>query len=117
MKDFGICLFFAAVGLHAGETFYSTFVNYNGWLWVLYGICITIIPLLLLIITARLIFRMNYLPLLGLIAGTYTDPAALSFSTTHFKTDLPTPAYATVYPLATIMRILVAQLLVLYLAA
>lgn len=116
MKDFGICLFFAAVGLHAGETFYNTFVNYHGWLWVLYGICITIIPLLLLIIIARLIFRMNYLPLLGLIAGTYTDPAALSFSTTHFKTDLPTPAYATVYPLATIMRILVAQLLVLYLA-
>ncbi len=114
MKDFGICLFFAAVGLHAGESFYTTFVTFNGGLWVLYGICITVIPLLLLVVVARLLFRMNYLPLLGLIAGTYTDPAALAFSASYFKSDLPTQAYATVYPLATIMRILVAQLLVLY---
>lgn len=117
MKDFGICLFFAAVGLHAGETFYQTFLAYNGWMWVLYGGCITIIPLLLMVMVARLFFRMNYLPLLGLIAGTYTDPAALAFSTSYFKSDLPTQAYATVYPLATIMRILIAQLLVLYFAA
>ncbi|MBK6483410.1 MAG: putative transporter [Chitinophagales bacterium] len=114
MKDFGICLFFAAVGLHAGESFYKTFVTFNGGIWVLYGICITVIPLLLLVLVARLIFRMNYLPLLGLIAGTYTDPAALAFSASYFKSDLPTQAYATVYPMATIMRILVAQLLVLY---
>lgn len=117
MKDFGICLFFAAVGLHAGETFYQTFLAYNGWMWVLYGGCITIVPLLLMVTVARLFFRMNYLPLLGLIAGTYTDPAALAFSTSYFKSDLPTQAYATVYPLATIMRILIAQLLVLYFAA
>lgn len=117
MKDFGICLFFAAVGLHAGETFYQTFLAYNGWMWVLYGSCITILPLLLMVTIARLFFRLNYLPLLGLIAGTYTDPAALAFSTSYFKSDLPTQAYATVYPLATIMRILIAQLLVLYFAA
>ena len=116
MKDFGICLFFAAVGLHAGESFYTTFVTFNGGIWVLYGICITVIPLLLLVLVARLMFRMNYLPLLGLIAGTYTDPAALAFSASYFKSDLPTQAYATVYPMATIMRILVAQLLVLYFA-
>lgn len=116
MKDFGICLFFAAVGLHAGESFYQTFITYNGWMWVLYGGCITVIPLSLMVIVARLFFRMNYLPLLGLIAGTYTDPAALAFSTSYFKSDLPTQAYATVYPLATIMRILIAQLLILYFA-
>lgn len=116
MKDFGICLFFAAVGLHAGETFYHTFITYNGWMWVIYGSCITIFPLLGLVLIAKLTFKLNYLPLLGLIAGTYTDPAALAFSTSYFKSDLPSQAYATVYPLATILRILVAQLLVLYFA-
>ncbi|MBK9730071.1 MAG: putative transporter [Chitinophagaceae bacterium] len=114
MKDFGISLFFAAVGLHAGETFYDTFVNYHGWIWVLYGSCITILPLLCMVIVAKLFFRINYLPLLGLISGTYTDPAALAFSNSYFRSDLPIQAYATVYPIATIMRILVAQLLVLY---
>ncbi|MEP7128858.1 MAG: putative transporter [Chitinophagales bacterium] len=117
MKDFGISLFFAAVGLHAGETFYETFVNYNGWIWVLYGTCITILPLLCMVLVAKLFFRINYLPLLGLISGTYTDPAALAFSNSYFRSDLPIQAYATVYPIATIMRILVAQLLVLYFTA
>lgn len=116
MKDLGICLFFAVVGIHAGESFYSTFVTYNGWLWVLYGLSITFIPLLLMIMVARWVFKINFIPLLGLMAGSYTDPAALAFSTSYFKTDLPTQAYATVYPLVTIMRILVAQLLVLYFA-
>jgi putative transport protein len=114
MKDFGICLFFAAVGIHAGESFYNTFVTYNGWAWIGYGMIVTIVPLLIMLLVARLVFRLNYMPLLGLMSGTYTDPAALAFSTSYFKTDLATQAYATVYPLVTILRILVAQLLVLY---
>jgi putative transport protein len=114
MKDFGICLFFAAVGIHAGESFYDTFVKYNGWTWIGYGVLITTVPLMLMLAVARWIFRINYMPLLGLMSGTYTDPAALAFSTSYFKTDLATQAYATVYPLVTILRILVAQLLVLY---
>jgi putative transport protein len=114
MKDLGICLFFAVVGIHAGETFYETFITYNGWTWVAYGLTITMIPLMIMLLLARLVFKMNFIPLLGLMAGTYTDPAALAFSTTYYKTDLPTQAYATVYPMVTILRILVAQLLVLY---
>jgi putative transport protein len=114
MKDFGICLFFAAVGIHAGESFYDTFIKYNGWTWIGYGVLITTVPLMLMLAVARWIFRINYMPLLGLMSGTYTDPAALAFSTSYFKTDLATQAYATVYPLVTILRILVAQLLVLY---
>ena len=116
MKDFGICLFFAAVGIHAGETFYQTFIKFNGLQWMLYGLCITIIPLFTMVLIARWIFKINYMPLLGLMAGTYTDPAALAFSSSYFNNDLPTQAYATVYPLVTILRILVAQLLVLYFA-
>jgi len=116
MKDFGICLFFATVGIHAGESFYETFVQYNGWTWIGYGLLITVVPLLILLLVARLVFRINYMPLLGLMSGTYTDPAALAFSTSYFKTDLSTQAYATVYPMVTILRILVAQLLVLYFA-
>lgn len=116
MKDFGICLFFAAVGIHAGESFYDTFVRYNGWTWIGYGLLVTVTPLVVLLLLARLVFRINYLPLLGIMSGTYTDPAALAFSTSYFKTDLSTQAYATVYPMVTILRILVAQLLVLYFA-
>jgi putative transport protein len=116
MKDFGICLFFAAVGIHAGESFYETFTRYNGWTWIGYGLMVTILPLLVMLAIARLVFRINYLPLLGIMSGTYTDPAALAFSTSYYKTDLSTQAYATVYPLVTILRILVAQLLVLYFA-
>jgi putative transport protein len=116
MKDFGICLFFAVVGIHAGESFYATFVAYNGWLWVGYGLMITLIPLMLMMIIARYALKINFIPLLGLMAGTYTDPAALAFGTSYYKSDLLTQAYATVYPMVTIMRILVAQLLVLYFA-
>jgi putative transport protein len=116
MKDFGICLFFAAVGIHAGKSFYHTFITYNGCLWLFYGLCITTIPLLLMVIVARIFFKMNYMPLMGLVAGSYTDPAALAFSTNYFKSDLPMQAYATVYPIVTILRILTAQLLVLYFA-
>ncbi len=116
MKDFGISLFFASIGIHAGETFYHTFITYNGWVWVLYGLIITISPILVMLIIARYVFKLNFMPLLGLIAGSYTDPAALDFSTNYYKSDLPLQAYATVYPLVTITRIVIAQILVLYFA-
>lgn len=114
MKEFGICLFFAVVGIHAGESFYETFLKYNGWSWIGYGLFITILPLIIMLIIGRYLMKINFIPLLGMMAGTYTDPAALAFATSHYKTDLPTQSYATVYPVVTIMRILVAQLLVLY---
>jgi putative transport protein len=116
MKDFGISLFFASIGIHAGETFYHTFITYNGWVWVLYGLIITITPILVMLMIARYVFKLNFMPLLGLIAGSYTDPAALDFSTNYYKSDLPLQAYATVYPLVTITRIVIAQILVLYFA-
>ncbi|NHM05219.1 putative transporter [Flavobacterium celericrescens] len=115
MKDLGICLFFAAVGVHAGEGFYDNFIHYNGWLWIYYGCYITFIPLIAMVLIGRLVLKLNFYQLVGLMSGTYTDPAALAFSTKYLDSDIPTQAYATVYPLVTIFRIFVAQLLILLL--
>lgn len=116
MKDLGICLFFAAVGIHAGEGFYENFVQNNGWVWMVYGSAITFIPLILMVIIGRFFMKINFLQLSGIMSGSYTDPAALSFSTSYLDSDVPLQSYAQVYPLVTIFRIFVAQLLILLLA-
>lgn len=116
MKDFGICLFFAAVGIHAGEGFYENFIKYNGWTWLLYGSAVTFIPLILMVIIGRVFMKINFLQLSGIMSGSYTDPAALSFSTGYLESDIPLQSYAQVYPLVTIFRIFVAQMLILLLA-
>ena len=113
MKDLGISLFFASVGLHAGTHFYENFVAYNGWLWLVYGLVISVIPLIMMVIVGRFFMKINYFQLVGLMSGTYTDPAALAFSNGYLDSDIPTQAYATVYPLVTIFRIFVAQMLIL----
>lgn len=113
MKDFGICLFFAAVGIHAGDGFYENFVKYNGWTFLLYGCAITFIPLLFMIVLGKWWLKMNFLQLAGLLSGSYTDPAALSFSTNYLDSDVPIQTYAQVYPLVTIFRIFTASLLIL----
>lgn len=115
MKDLGICLFFAAVGIHAGESFYENFIKFNGWLWIYYGCYITIIPLTILVLVGRFVFKLNFYQLVGIMSGAYTDPAALAFSTKYLDSDIPTQAYATVYPMVTIFRIFIAQLLILLL--
>ncbi len=113
MKDLGICLFFAAVGLQAGQSFYENFLLYQGWLLIGYGFFITFIPLIFMVLVARWVMKLNFLQLSGLMSGTYTDPAALSFSTSYLDSDVPIQSYATVYPLVTIFRIFIAQLLIL----
>ncbi|MDO5616696.1 MAG: putative transporter, partial [Cruoricaptor ignavus] len=74
MKDLGICLFFAAVGIHAGEGFYENFIKYNGWLFLLYGCAITFIPLIIMVIVGKYFMRINFLQLAGIMSGSYTDP-------------------------------------------
>lgn len=113
MKDLGICLFFAAVGIHAGESFYDNFVKFNGWLWIYYGCYITLIPLTVLVLLGRFVFKLNFYQLVGIMSGAYTDPAALAFSTKYLDSEIPNRAYATVYPMVTIFRIFIAQLLIL----
>ncbi|MCC7521581.1 MAG: putative transporter [Flavobacteriaceae bacterium] len=113
MKDLGICLFFAAVGVYAGEGFSANFIQYNGWMMMYYGMFITFVPLITLVLVGTFVFKLNFLQLTGLMSGTYTDPAALSFSTAYLDSDVPIQSYATVYPLVTIFRIFIAQLLIL----
>lgn len=113
MKEFGICLFFAAVGIKAGDGFVEKFIENNGALWLLYGSAITFIPLTFMIIVGRFFMKINYLQLVGIMSGSYTDPAALSFSTNYLDNDVPIQSYAQVYPLVTISRIITASLLVL----
>jgi putative transport protein len=115
MKDMGICMFFAAVGIHAGESFYANFIKFNGWMWIYYGCYITFIPLFVMVLVGRFIFKINFYQLVGIMSGAYTDPAALAFSTKYLDSDMPTQAYATVYPMVTIFRIFIAQLLILLL--
>ena len=115
MKDLGVCLFFAAVGIHAGESFYANFVENNGWLWLFYGSFITFIPLVFMVLVGHYYLKINFLQLSGLLSGTYTDPAALAFSGNYLDSDVPTQAYATVYPLVTLLRIFTAQFLILLL--
>ncbi|MNQ78761.1 Aspartate/alanine antiporter [compost metagenome] len=117
MKDLGICLFFAAVGIHAGAAFYENFIKFNGWLWIYYGCYITFIPLIIMALLGRFVFKLNFYQLVGVMSGAYTDPAALAFSTKYLDSEIPNQSYATVYPMVTISRIFIAQLLILLFAS
>ncbi len=110
-REFGIALFFAAVGISAGAKFFSTVFSVTGLQWLLAGVCVTVLPLLIIGIFARVVLKMNFLDLSGLIAGSMTDPPALAFASNVAGSDAPTVAYATVFPLTTLLRILSAQIL------
>ena len=112
LREVGITLFLACVGLGAGEKFVDTVVN-GGYAWIGYGFLITTIPLLIIGIIGRSVFKLNYLTLMGLIAGSTTDPPALAYSNATAGNDAPSVSYATVYPLTMFMRVLTAQLLIL----
>jgi len=113
LREIGICIFLACVGVEAGEKFVSTIIDGGGLVWIGYGVIITIIPILLTGIAGRLFFHINYFTLMGLIAGSTTDPPALAYSNANAGNDAPAVSYATVYPLTMFLRVLTAQLLIL----
>ena len=113
LREIGISFFMAAVGLGAGQNFISSIVG-GGYWWILYGALITIIPVATVILLSRLAFKMNFYEICGLISGGTTDPAVLSFSQNLYGTDYSAINYATVYPLSMFLRVLVAQLLILF---
>jgi putative transport protein len=113
LRELGICLFLACVGIEAGGNFVSTIVN-GGYAWIGLGFMITVVPLLIVGIAGRLIFKLNYFTLMGLMAGSTTDPPALAYSNASAENDAPAVAYATVYPLTMFLRVLCAQLLILF---
>jgi putative transport protein len=114
-REFGIALFFAAVGLSAGAHFFATVFSATGVQWLLAGACVTVLPLIVVGCIARVALRMNFMDLSGLLAGSMTDPPALAFASNIARSDAPTVAYATVYPLTTLLRILSAQVLAIFL--
>lgn len=117
LREIGICLFLASVGIAAGKDFATTVFNIRGAMWVGYGLIITLIPLLVVGIIARGKYKMNYLAIIGMLSGNYTDPPALAYANKVANNDAPAVAYSTVYPLTMFMRVIVAQLLILFLAS
>jgi len=116
LREIGITLFLASVGLSSGEKFIPVLVSGDGLKWMGYGILITLVPLLLTGIFSRIVLKRNYLELCGLLAGSMTDPPALAFANGIAQSEAPAVAYATIYPLTMFMRIFAAQLLILLFA-
>ncbi len=114
LREVGISLFLACVGLDAGKGFVETIVNGGGAMWILYGAIITIVPLLIVGFIGRYFCKLDYYTIIGLIAGSTTDPPALAYSNSISSNDLPAVSYATVYPLTMFLRVLSAQLLILF---
>ena len=115
LREIGIALFLASVGIDAGDSFLPTIVDGDGLLYVAYGSLITIIPILTIGIIGRSVFKLNYFTLMGLISGSTTNPAALAYSSQIAGNDKPAVAYSTVYPLTMFLRIISGQIILLLL--
>lgn len=116
LREIGITLFLACVGLSAGNGFVDTIVNNGGLTWIGYGFIMTFVPLIIIGCIGRYFYKINYFTLMGLIAGSMTDPPALAYSNATAGNDAPSVGYATVYPLTMFLRVLTAQLLILFFA-
>ena len=117
LREIGIALFLASVGVKAGANFVQTVVEGDGLLYVGCGFLITVIPLLVMGVIARMRYKMNYFMLMGLMAGSTTDPPALAYANQTANNNAPAVGYSTVYPVTMFLRILTAQLLILILAS
>ncbi len=115
LREIGIALFLASVGIDAGDSFVQTIVEGDGLLYVAYGAIITIVPILIIGILGRYVYHLNYFSLMGLISGSTTNPAALAFANQTADNDKPAIAYSTVYPLVMFLRIISGQIILLML--
>lgn len=113
LREIGITLFLASVGLASGGKFVETVVSGNGLLWIMCGFIITTLPLLIVGIFGRKVMKLNYFTLMGLLSGSMTDPPALAYSNAFSGNDAPAIAYSTVYPLTMFLRVVLAQILIL----
>lgn len=112
LREIGICIFLACVGLGTGEQFIQTVASESGLTWILYGIAITMIPIILGGIIGKLVFHINYYTLLGVLAGANTNPSALAYVREQTSADAPTVGYANVYPFAMFLRIVTIQIII-----
>ena len=113
LREIGICLFLASVGIEAGGDFAKTVFTGDGLLWVLWGFLITFLPMIIIGIISRWRYKLNYFTIMGLLSGSMTDPPALAYANKVSGNDAPAVAYSTVYPLTMFLRVLTAQLLIL----
>ena len=113
LREVGIALFLASVGIKSGASFFETVTSGDGLIYMLGGLLITIVPVFIVALLARKRYKMNYYSILGLVAGASTNPPALAFANSQTEHDAPAVAYSTVYPLTMFLRILTAQLMVL----
>lgn len=114
LREMGLALFLASVGIKAGAGFWETVVQGDGLKYVYTGFLITIIPILIIGTIARLKFKFNYFTIMGMLAGTYTDPPALAYANSICSKEAPAVGYSTVYPLSMFLRIFAAQIVVLF---
>ncbi len=114
LREIGLVLFLASVGIKAGAGFFETVVEGDGLLYVLTGFLITVIPILIIGPIARLRYKFNYFTIAGMLAGTYTDPPALAYANSICSKEAPAVGYSTVYPLSMFLRIFTAQIIVLF---
>ena len=114
LREIGLVLFLASVGIKAGANFFETVIDGDGLFYVLTGFMITVIPILIVGPIARIRYRFNYFTIAGMIAGTYTDPPALAYANSICSKEAPALGYSTVYPLSMFLRIFTAQIIVLF---
>ena len=112
LREIGICIFLACVGLGTGEQFIQTVATESGMIWILYGIAITMVPIILGGIIGKFVFHINYFTLLGVLAGANTNPSALAYVRDQTTADAPTVGYANVYPFAMFLRIVTIQIII-----
>ena len=113
LREVGIALFLASVGIKSGASFFETVTSGDGLVYMLGGLLITVVPVFIVALIARKRYKMNYFSIIGLVAGASTNPPALAFANSQTEHDAPAVAYSTVYPLTMFLRILTAQLMVL----
>ncbi len=113
LREIGITLFLASVGIAAGDQFVETVVNGDGLLWIASGFLITVLPVLIVGIFGRKVMKMNYFSLIGLLSGSMTDPPALAYANSIAENNAPAVSYSTVYPLTMFLRVIMAQILIL----
>ena len=114
LREIGLVLFLASVGIKAGAGFWDTVVSGDGLKYVYTGVLITVLPILIIGTIAKLVYKFNYFTIIGMLAGAYTDPPALAYANQICSREAPGVGYSTVYPLSMFLRILTAQILVLF---
>ena len=114
LREVGLAMFLASVGLASGNGFVDAVVG-GGYIWLLYALIIAVVPLILVGVYARLRYKMDFFSIMGILSGTMTNPIALNYANSLAGSDMPAISYAKVYPLAMFLRVIIAQMIILFL--